>query len=62
VAERISSAAAARQLGVSISTVQRLARSGALPSERVGRDYLFDARDVELYRLRSQSAPERSNG
>jgi excisionase family DNA binding protein len=51
--ERISSAEAARQLGVSVRTVQRLARAGVLPSVRVARDYVFDVRDVELYRLRS---------
>jgi excisionase family DNA binding protein len=51
MAERISTAEAARRLGVSISTVQRLARSGALEAERTARDYVFDGRDVEVYRL-----------
>jgi excisionase family DNA binding protein len=51
--QRIPTAEAARLLGVSIRTVQRLARSGVLPSERTARDYVFDARDVELHRLRT---------
>jgi excisionase family DNA binding protein len=54
MAERISTEQAAERLGVSVRTVQRLAAAGKLPAERVSRDYTFDARDVELYRLRPQ--------
>ena len=52
----------AEQLGVSVRTVNRLVHRGKLPpAEQIGGRtngralaHLFDARDVELYRVRQQ--------
>jgi len=62
MAERISTAEAARRLGVSVRTMHRLAHAEALPSERVARDFTFDSRDVEIYALRSKQPAHTPEG
>ena len=47
---------AAARLGLSAERVRQLARSGALPAERVGSLYVLDSRDVQALAARGRRA------
>lgn len=63
LSQLLTTAQVAEQLGVSVRTVNRLVHSGALPpTEQIGGRgngrvlaYLFDARDVEIQRLKREA-------
>ncbi|HEU4543317.1 MAG TPA: helix-turn-helix domain-containing protein [Jiangellaceae bacterium] len=64
LSQLLTTAQVAEQLGVSVRTVNRLVHRGKLPpAEQIGGRangralaHLFDARDVENYRLRRELA------
>jgi excisionase family DNA binding protein len=49
MADKITSAQAAKILGISPGRVRQLVLAGALSSEKFGRDHLFERMDVERY-------------
>jgi len=53
----LSAAEVAQRLGVDRSHVSRLAKSGALPSRRIGRSYVFRAADVAAYQPKHAGWP-----
>ena len=55
----LSSAEAAKKLGVHITRVQVLIREGRLPAKRVGRFYVIDESDLRLVAERKPGRPPR---
>lgn len=54
----ISSAEAAKKLGVHITRVQVLIREGRLPAMLVGRTYVIQERDLKLVKDRKPGRPK----
>lgn len=52
---------AAENLGVSQQRVQALIKSGRLPAQLVGRDYIIQESDLELVRERKTGRPQKEN-
>lgn len=53
----ISSAEAARKLGVHITRVQVLIREGRLPAQKIGRNYVINEDDIKLVKDRRLGRP-----
>lgn len=58
----ISSAEAAKKLGVHITRVQVLIREGRLPARLVGRTYVIEESDLRLVAERKPGRPPREKG
>ncbi len=58
----ISSAEAAKKLGVHITRVQVLIREGRLPARLVGRTYVIEESDLRLVAGRKPGRPRRESG
>ena len=58
----ISSAEAAKTLGVHITRVQVLIREGRLPAKLVGRTYVIDESDLRLVADRKPGRPRHDRG
>jgi excisionase family DNA binding protein len=56
----ISSAEAAKILGVHITRVQVLIREGRLPAQKIGRTYVVDEADLKLVQDRKPGRPRKS--
>jgi excisionase family DNA binding protein len=57
----ISSAEAARRLGVHITRVQVLIREGRLPAQKIGRTYVVNEDDLKLVEDRKPGRPPNSS-
>lgn len=55
----ITTKQAAEHLGVSVKRVTALIRSGRLPAEKVGRDWLINARDLSKVTERKTGRPKK---
>jgi len=49
---RITTKEAALELGITPRRVQALIKSGRLPAEKIGRDWIIDHKNLELVRVR----------
>lgn len=49
----------AKALGVTVQRVHALIKSGRLPAQKIGRDYLIDEKDLELVRVRKVGRPKK---
>jgi excisionase family DNA binding protein len=56
----ISSAEAAKKLGVHITRVQVLIREGRLPAQKIGRTYVVDEADLKLVEDRKPGRPRKN--
>ena len=57
----MSTAEAARKLGVTANRVRALIRSKRLKAVRVGRDWLIDAKDLNAVKKRKPGRPRKAN-
>jgi excisionase family DNA binding protein len=57
----INTAQAAKQLKISPTRVRVLIDEGRLPASKVGRDYIINAADLKLVRVRKTGRPPKTN-
>ena len=55
----LTTSQAAAKLGVSISRVQQFIKSGRLPAEKVGRDFIIQPKDLAKVRNRKPGRPRK---
>uniref|UniRef100_A0A6M3LBY9 Putative DNA binding, helix-turn-helix domain containing protein n=1 Tax=viral metagenome TaxID=1070528 RepID=A0A6M3LBY9_9ZZZZ len=53
----LSTAKAAKALGVSVRRVQAMCESGRLPADKVGRDWVIKSSDLKLISVRKPGRP-----
>ena len=56
---QLTTSQAATRLGVSISRVQQFIKSGRLPAEKVGRDYIIQPKDLAKVKNRKPGRPKK---
>ena len=56
----ITTAQAAKQLGISVRRVQELISTGRLPAQQFGRTYVVDEADLKLVEDRKPGRPRKS--
>lgn len=57
----LSTADAARELGVSLRRIQALVLAGRLAARRVGKQYVIDSRALEAVRVRKPGKPQKNS-
>jgi excisionase family DNA binding protein len=57
----LSTADAARELGVSLRRIQALVLAGRLAARRVGKQYVIDSRALEAVRVRKPGKPQKTS-
>lgn len=54
----INTAQAAKALGITQRRITALIKSGRLPAEKIGRDWLINDKDIERVRIRKPGRPK----
>lgn len=62
VSKLLTTAEVAAYLGLSLRQVQTLAKSGDLPAEKHGRDYVVRSEDLEQFTRRPVGRPRKGEG